>query len=208
MDSPTWETDILADGDNSNPYCYQTYLLSEENIIFLQPSLFLQDMERALDNKDHNKASQSVSVLIDEVNSDDVVHPIHARPDCPAYSFTVNPILYCDTCWCYRCEKPASICKFWKDHCHATGPEKVKKEKVEQIKKNKVMVKVTKTATVTANGKAAISSSLAASKKEKMEEIVVGTLMTDEEVLEDEKDAMPSSTSGKKMIELKWLKQL
>jgi hypothetical protein len=124
-------------------------------------------MEKALDNNDHIQASQSVSMFINQVNLDNVVHPIHACLDFPAYPFAVNPILHCNTCWRYRCEKPTPICQFWKDHCHATGPEKVKKEKVEQIKKNKVTMKVTTMAMVMADGKVTISSYLGASRKKK-----------------------------------------
>jgi hypothetical protein len=83
-----------------------TLLQEEDQILFSQPCLFLQDMMGS-------KAEENyVFVFIDDENSSKVTHHIHAWPDCVVHPFLDNPKMYCKKCYCYRCQELASKCLF------------------------------------------------------------------------------------------------
>jgi hypothetical protein len=109
MDSQSFDSDFGSIG-TPNPL-----LLEENQILFSQQYLFLQDMMGG------GAEENNLSVFIDEENSSKVTHLIHARPDCVVYPFLDNPKLYCAKCYCYRCQESACKCLFWDAHCHATS---------------------------------------------------------------------------------------
>jgi hypothetical protein len=46
----------------------------------------------------------------------------HMRQHCTEHPFAVDPKLFCQDCYCYVCDVPASECEAWEtDHCRATN---------------------------------------------------------------------------------------
>jgi hypothetical protein len=46
----------------------------------------------------------------------------HMRQHCTEHPFSVDPKLFCQDCYCYVCDVPASECETWeRDHCRATN---------------------------------------------------------------------------------------
>jgi hypothetical protein len=43
----------------------------------------------------------------------------HARSDCVVHAFKEDALKYCDNCFCYVCDKNASECSQWQEHCQA-----------------------------------------------------------------------------------------
>jgi hypothetical protein len=86
---------LSSPSDNPLPFHNQNnWILSEESIIPLQPSLFLLDIME----EERKQVALELSVIIDEEHSDKVFHPSHAHPDCVVYPFKRDPKLYCETC--------------------------------------------------------------------------------------------------------------
>jgi len=79
----------------------------------------LQTFPVLLDNtkKEAKENEVNVSVVIDELHLDEVMSFIHVRPDCVIHPFSKDPSLYCKKCFCCKCQKSASKCRWWEKHC-------------------------------------------------------------------------------------------
>jgi hypothetical protein len=66
------------------------------------------------------KDSDEIVVVHDSVTNACATLP-HPRHICGRYPFDIEPHpLYCEKCYCYVCQIPASECKTWIHHCDAT----------------------------------------------------------------------------------------
>ncbi len=93
------------------------YFLPEDLIISSQPfPVLLEDAKKEAEENEVN-----LSVMIDELHSDEVTNLIHARPDCVIYPFSKDPKPYCKKCFCCKCQIPASKCRWWEKHCSLSG---------------------------------------------------------------------------------------
>ncbi len=83
----------------------------------------LQTFPVLLDNtkKEAKENEVNVSVVIDELHLDEVMSFIHVRPDCVIHPFSKDPSLYCKKCFCCKCQKSASKCRWWEKHCSLSG---------------------------------------------------------------------------------------
>jgi hypothetical protein len=112
-----------------------SYLLPEELVVSSQPSPFLQDI---LTESEENT---NVSVVIEEHLSDEVEIFIHGRPDCVIKPFSKDPKLFCEKCFCCKCQIPAMLCPMWEKHCLVTKIGDVEVDKKSSKGKKKAIRK-------------------------------------------------------------------
>ncbi len=99
--------------------------------------------------------------MIEEHLSDKVTNFIHGRPDCTIFPYVNDPKLYCEKCFCCKCQKSASVCKFWNKHCYITKIEKLPiEEKVGDEKKRTTSIKKGKEKHQESEKKKAVGSSI------------------------------------------------
>jgi len=58
--------------------------------------------------------------VIQEHLSDKVEILIHGRPDCVICTYVEDPKLFCEKCYCCKCQIPAVMCPIWEKHCLIT----------------------------------------------------------------------------------------
>jgi hypothetical protein len=109
-----------------------SYMLPEELVVSSQTSPFLQDILTESEEK------ANLSVVIEEHLSDKVEIFIHGRPDCVMKPFSKDPKLFCEKCYCCKCQIPAMTCPMWEEHCLVTkiGDWEVDKKSRKGKKKN------------------------------------------------------------------------
>ena len=91
-----------------------SYILPEDLVISSQPSAFLHDI------LDESEEKGNLSVVIEEHLSDKVEILIHGRPDCVICPYVEDPKLFCEKCYCCKCQIPAVMCPIWEKHCLIT----------------------------------------------------------------------------------------
>jgi hypothetical protein len=112
-----------------------SYLLPEDLVVSSQPSPFLQDI---LTESEENA---NLSVVIEEHLSDEVEIFIHGRPDCVIKPFSKDPKLFCEKCFCCKCQIPAMLCPMWEKHCLVTKIGDVEVDKKSSKGKKKAIRK-------------------------------------------------------------------
>ncbi len=116
MDSPI-DPDHLSEFSAG----FHPFLLPEDLIISSQPSPFLQDI------KEDNEEMVNLSMVIEEHLMDKVNNFIHGRPDCMRYPYSKDPKLYCEKCFCCKCQKSDLDCALWDKYCYITEIDGIKK---------------------------------------------------------------------------------
>jgi hypothetical protein len=64
----------------------------------------------------------------------------HARADCVIHPFAAGARTFCDSCYCYVCDVPATDCGSWTVHCQATHADPFWREERTQHRKQRQTV--------------------------------------------------------------------
>ncbi len=62
--------------------------------------------------------NEEIQVVSSTTINPNIQYP-HKRIDCGVFSFTADPIKFCEKCFCLVCDMPAKECKQWEEHSSA-----------------------------------------------------------------------------------------